>query len=411
MKKTRSLIQIFTACLLLSMFSSCGDSLAPDTPVTNRRTMILYSAGYNSLSSELLDDIEDICDNYLPAGDRKYRDNLFIFSHHTAGSDYNWTEPSAPHLIRISRAGQKIYRDTIQTYSPDTKAVDPDTFREVLTYIRDNFSSGEYGLIFSSHATGWLPPEFPLDGDVSNYPYARSGSAGGPQKSLGQDGGTKEEMDVKDFAAAIPMHMKYMIFDSCLAGGVEVAYELREKCDRIVFSQEEILADGFDYVNITRRLLGEYPSNVTGVAEDFFNHYNSKTGIEQSATISVVDCQGLDALTGVCRDIFSKYREHLRDINPSRVQSLNHSSDFFYDFRDIIGQLGLSAEEETALDAALEACIPYKAHTEKFFNLAIGTFSGLSMYLPNAAGKQAREILDEYYLDFAWNRATDYVSM
>ena len=90
---------------------------------------------------------------------------------------------------------------------------------------------------------------------------------------------------------------------------------------------------------------------------------------------------------------------------------MNHSSDFFYDFRDIIGQLGLSAEEESALDAALEACIPYKAHTEKFFNLTIGTFSGLSMYLPNAAGKQAREILDEYYLDFAWNRATDYVSM
>ena len=55
-------------------------------------------------------------------------------------------------------------------------------------------------------------------------------------------GGTLE-MEITDLASAIPMHLKCIVFDACLLGGVEVAYELRNLCDKICFSSLRCLAE------------------------------------------------------------------------------------------------------------------------------------------------------------------------
>ena len=54
-------------------------------------------------------------------------------------------------------------------------------------------------------------------------------------------------MDVLEMVRAITIHLDYIIFDACLMGGIEVAYELRNVADKIGFSQAEILAHGFPY--------------------------------------------------------------------------------------------------------------------------------------------------------------------
>ena len=64
------------------------------------------------------------------------------------------------------------------------------------------------------------------------------------------------EMNIEDFAAAIPMKMDYIIMDACLMGGIEVAYALKDKCDRIIFSQAEVIGDGLcEYDTMASRLL------------------------------------------------------------------------------------------------------------------------------------------------------------
>ena len=129
------------------------------------RTLLLYSAGYNNLSPVLKDDIDDICSGYLPEG-YSFNDNLLVFAHHTV-SDYNYRDEVQPCLIRIYRDRDGIaVRDTVRTWPEGTSAVDPETLRSVLEYVRDNYPSEEYGMIFSSHATGWLPPNFPRNGST-----------------------------------------------------------------------------------------------------------------------------------------------------------------------------------------------------------------------------------------------------
>ena len=113
-------------------------------------------------------------------------------------------------------------------------------------------------MIFSSHATGYLPSGY----YTAPYSYKFQDKSGmmyrggyrafqsqpvpyhAPEhdpslpevKSIGQDqvgnyGSYQSyEIEIEDFAKALPMKMEYILFDACLMGGVEVAYEIREKC-------------------------------------------------------------------------------------------------------------------------------------------------------------------------------------
>lgn len=392
---------------------SCDDRLSTGGEQGPVQTLLLYSAGYNNLSRDLQEDIDDICESYVPEGNRRNSDNLFVLAHH---SDRSYSDGKPPCLIKIYRYDGTVYRDTVMTFPTGTSAIDTDVLNSVLSYIKENYPSDEYGMIFSSHATGWIPPNFSLTGS-SFFSAARvrgsAGTASGQERSIGQDAGTGEEFDVKDFAAAIPFKLDYIIFDACLVGGIEVAYEMKDVCDYLVFSQTEILADGMVYTNITRRLLEENPANLVGVAEDFYNHYNSSSGQYRSATISVVDCSGLEELASVCKEIFDAHMDELTMIDASEVQAMRKDMywfPYFYDFRDIIVHAGMTDEESGTLDAELKKCILYKAHTEYFIGTEINTCSGLSMYLPTAVrSASTRRYLDSYYQDFKWNQATGYV--
>ena len=54
-------------------------------------------------------------------------------------------------------------------------------------------------------------------------------------------------MEITELAAALPHNYEFILFDCCLMGGIEVAYEFKDKCEYMLFSPTEILADGFPY--------------------------------------------------------------------------------------------------------------------------------------------------------------------
>ena len=69
-----------------------------------------------------------------------------------------WYTPTTPYLIRLYRNKDgKAVCDTVKTYPEGTISSSAQQLNEVLCHVRDNFTSGSYGMIFSSHATGYLP--------------------------------------------------------------------------------------------------------------------------------------------------------------------------------------------------------------------------------------------------------------
>ena len=422
------MIKLMLGLVVALTFMSCDPNrLGTTDPKKYDRVMLLYSAGFNNLSSYLKGDIEELKRGALPASNDE--NVILVYSHFPTGG-YN--TPSSPTLVRLTGKKDKTVKaDTLMIFPDNSISASADQIETVLTYVKENFPSQNYGMIFSSHATGYLPVGFYQDPEndsnmvewysgigrrLTAVPYVE------PEydpslpmvKSIGQDqvGLPGEylsyEIELNDFAAAIPMKLDYLLFDACLMGGIEVAYELKDKVGKVGFSQAEVLADGFCYENLPTHLLGNSEPDLTSVCRDYFNQYDIQSGVYQSATISLIDCSELDQLAEVCRNLFSKYSEEIGRVDHNNVQRFFRSGKhWFYDLESILVNAGIDTAELAELHAALDECVIYKAHTPKFMNdFDIHTFSGFSMYLPC----QGSESLDTFYKTLKWNRDTGLVN-
>lgn len=397
-----------------------------------RKVLLLYSAGYNSLSSFLKEDIADLRSGYLP-GQKRNDDIMLVYSHTTSKSG-NYSVRTSPVLMRLSSGFDgSVVTDTLVVYPEETVSSSAGQLNEVLSYIRDEFPARSYGMVFSSHATGYLPSGYYTNsndyetsassvrmlsspyGNLHPVPYvAPDYDPSLPlTKSIGQDqwsvsgARVSYEMELADFAEAIPMKMDYILFDACLMGGVEVAYQLRDVCGKVGFSQAEVLAEGLDYKTLTKHLLQEETPQPEKVCEDYFLQYDSQSGVHRSATISIVDCGKMESLISICGQLFAKYYDKIHALSPESVQRFYRSNyHWFYDLESILVQAGVTSEELKSLHDALDKCVLYKASTPSFMNeFNIEVFSGFSMFLPSNGGGR----LKEYYRTLDWNKATGLV--
>ncbi len=408
--------------------SRTGSTAGRVVEPSSRRVLLLYSAGYNNLSKMLEDDVKDLKKGYLPQ--KNGNSVVLVFSKRTNGNAYNYSTPTPAHLIRLYSSQEgKVVSDTVRTWPSGTVAASPETLHDVLSYVNSEYPSNEYGLVFSSHASGWLPKGFYSTGEIymnqvmpAAYPYSyadvpvpyveREREPGEPvTRSIGMDNVANSrayEMNIEDFAAAIPMKMDYIIMDACLMGGIEVAYALKDKCDRIIFSQAEVIGDGLcEYDTMASRLLAGGSPDYMGFCEDSYQHYAAPGASEPYTTISMIDCTRLDGLADVCAGIFSSCRSQLAAVKPGQVQGyFRFNKHWFYDLEDIFVKAGVPESSLAQFRAAMDQCVLYKAATPTFISIPIETFCGLSMYLP-ANGSAT---INDFYRTLSWNKATSLVT-
>ena len=186
----------------------------------------------------------------------------------------------------------------------------------------------------------------------------------------------------------------------------KICVELRDKVDKIGFSQAEILAHGFPYTTISERLL-QGATDVEGFCSDYYEYYAAQQGSLCSATISVVDCHRLEEFAVTCKGLFSRYAAAMAGIDPKQVQGyFRKNRHWFYDLKDILEKAGASEADLNTLQQALDEVVTFKASTRRILDsFDVNAHCGLSMYLP-ADGDQ---YLDNYYKKFAWNQATGLV--
>ena len=395
---------------------------------SHRKVLLVYSAGYNSLRSYLKEDIQDLWKGYIP-GNMIQDDVLLVFSHLNAKNE-DYTTPSERVLFRLAKdRNGAVVADTLLRM-PHGSASTGACMAEILGYINDHFPAKSYGMVFSSHGSGWFPPGYYAHPENKYFDYISwvgrprrlprgtywpEPMDGPAVKSIGQEqiGDESSEMTLLEFAEAFPMHFDYILIDACLMGGVETAYAFKDICDGIGFSQAEVLADGFDYKAIAHHLLEQETPDPVQVCKDYFEYYNAQTGSFRSATISFVSSNGMEALAATCKTLFEKYRTQIAAVDYKKVQNfgrrMNDGGDrsWYFDLKDILQKAGASEEDLTALQASLDGCIVYKAATEKLLgSIPIKEFCGLTMYLP----AYGTDLLDTYYrTNISWNDATELV--
>lgn len=428
------------AVLLLSATVGCCKE-KPEEPVNvNRKVLLFYECGVNNLTSYLKNNM-DGTEKGLPAGyvPRESGDVVLIYSRYSKGA-FDYT-PVESHLRRIyKKPNGKIVSDTLKTFGTETIAASSSTMRQVLTYVKDEFPAKGYGLVFSSHGSGWLPagyyysPSRFEDDHKGEVGTSRQGiaaqSVGHPRlpvpegdlpdtdpfygmtRSIGQDyikgSYYGHEMSVSEFADAIPYHLDYLLFDMCFSGGVEVAYGLKDKADYLGLSPAEVLGYGmFDYTKITSFLLNRETPDLEGLFKDSFEMYDKQSGAYRSSTVNLVRTSGLDNLASVCARMINEYSDTLADAPVDDIQGYyRQGRHYFYDLVDIFEKCGASKADLEDLDKAVDGCVIYKNSTGQFLeDFDIKAYSGFSMYLPCAG----TPLLDLYYRKEVWNNATRLV--
>lgn len=404
--------------------------------------VLLYAAAFNNLSGDIKDNIRRIGEGQVPVKDS--RKKLLIYAHLARAND-DYKTPVKSHLVWVYAGnGNLVFKDpldgtadtlirnvccdTLLTYDASVTACDPAVLREVLEYVQDRFPNHRYGLVLSSHGTGWLPAG--VYNSTNYYPPVQLGkkrpySEGAALYLYNQDpsvpavrtfgaeavkeGNTtySKEMGLTSFASAIPGKLEFMVFDACLMGCVEVAYELRNVTETLCFSPTEILSAGMYYESFIDRLLAR--DRLDKYAEDFYNYYNSRVGTSRSVSVAVVRTEGLEELARTCRELTLAYRDRIDTVGTNVQGYFRGGNSWFYDLKDIYMQSGINTAEAKRLQQALDECVVYKAFTPEFLGLKLQRCCGLGMYLPNRTVKSSRETVDSYYRTLAWNNAVNLV--
>ena len=394
-----------------------------------RRVLLFYEAGFNTLYSALDEDMNrELVQGYIPRAGRD-SDVLLVYTKLAIGTAFKPVKSYLKQLYTDTEG--KVVTDTLAVFEEDMAASSAEGLRRVTSFVKSRFPAKGYGMVFSSHGSGWLPAGYYYS--PSDYEAYYGGSAApssvrkkedvptlsladdpfaGMVRSLGWDEPCdpfEQAMTTEAFAGAIAMHLDYLLFDMCFSAGVELFYALKDVADILGGSPTEVMADGmFDYSQITRYLLQPATYDLSGLYEASFERYNRKTGYEQSATAVLVRSSALDGLASCCRSLVGKYRTQLKNLPYDSVQGYYRlRRHYFFDLEDVFAKCPASAADMSALRQALDACTIYKAATPYFLypSIEIRTYSGLSLYLPCAG----TSLLNSRFRDEAWNQAVGFV--
>lgn len=191
------------------------------------------------------------------------------------------------------------------------------------------------------------------------------------------------------------MHLDYLLLDACLMGNIESVYELKDCADLLAVSPTEILGEGFLYKKLSERLLASAKPDVKGVCEDYMSQYAEGGG---GATITLIETSKLNALKDVCKTVFDKYRDNIADVNPYKLQRFYTRYQWFFDMIYTLEVSGVDSESIGKVQNALNDCIIYSAHTDRFLSIPIDHFCGLGMFAPSSD-----LYLHDYYHSLNWN--------
>ena len=397
--------QILILALLCVIFSGCGkeETLTDDPPVSVRRTVLVYLGTDNNFSYEAAQKIEQLKNNWSKTIDG----NLLVYAD-------TGEEPVLVHIYHSCRRG--AVADTIETYAPENSA-SPAVLARVLNKVKAYRPAASYGLVLLSHATGWLPAEMSYPAIElksanslsceSRRDRRRQQGGGRGLKSVILDTSASEAnnyMELSDFADAIPYKLDFIIFDACFMGSVEVCYELKDKVNYVVASPAEVLSPGFVYSTMMQRLFAPVP-DLTAVAREFYEYYNSQTGWYQSATVSVVKTAELEALATIVKDM-TRQNTFSDDLENVQIYGFG-AQKIYFDLGDYLQKL--SPENYDQSQTALDQCVTYKACTPSYYSAGTGmqiirAYSGLSMYIPQTAYPEANKA----YGQLKWAKQTGF---
>lgn len=384
MRYTKLLLFIAIVAILLN---SCVEE-PPRAPAKGdtTRTILVYMIATNSLGSYEFD-LKDIDEMSRAVATQDLNNCRLLVYYVSYGA--------LPTLFEIKKSDGKAIKNMLKEYTEVIPSTTKERMSEVINDVVKFAPAKDYGLVLWSHASGWartLSARNRLMSIHGDNPFYLT-------RDFGEDRGNQMPLD--ELATALPNNMFSFIYaDVCYMGGVEVAYQLRNKTKFFVASPTLLPADGMPYDKNIPAFCENEP-NLEKACRNTYEYYNALPGYSRTVTISLTDCSKLTDLAKTCREIYTVIDPIIDISSIQKYAILNDGKCIFFDFGQYTTMIA-PTEKATEFKSKLESAVIYKAATPSIFGEFIidpNKFSGLSTYIlgtSNATNEAYYKTLDWY---------------
>lgn len=392
----------------IAMLASCSNEIPEQEEATfNGRTILVYLVANNASDVKL--------DKYLKTNIVWMYQNMatdsdscrLLVYYRPSQNDGLIAEPSIlefisdgkGHINGRSALSTEEFSDVfgeatvLRTYieTEGYNATDPEVMAQVFRDMQTAAPSNSYGLIFGSHASGWMPASATVsrafgddDGYSINIPELR-------------------DVLTNSFSSG---NLDFILLDACMMGSVEVAYELRNVADYCIASVMETSASGFPYQRMFH-YLSDTDVDYQRICTAFTDYYQSGWG-----TCAAIDCSRLDNLADAVAGELQNHAADISTLDYQNIQQYGASSyrNFSFDIGDFFRQLNggtIPTSIQTALDQAViaKSCIPGKY--SYLPEVDADRFCGIGMFFPEYTG--VRSSWEDYYrTSISWYQAVGW---
>ena len=398
-KLKKLILAVLTVITVTTVLVACNHNDEPD-PVQEEdlRTVLVYIAADNSLTSFAADDIAEMVSGFAAVDADK--NNLLV---------YVDTQSEKPFLYQITKDSKgAVVKKVLHEYQQQN-SVYPTVMAEVYNRAFSAFPAKSYGLVLWSHGDGWLP-------SPSNISASKAST-----RWFGQDGTSYMDISSLNTALNSAPHFDFILFDACFMQSVEVAYELKDRADYFIGAPNEIPGPGAYYTELVPAMFSQANNLASTVAQGYYDYYagkytgqlGSNANWTMGVTVSVLKSSEVQALAAATAAILPKYITNGSAINVSSIYSYDpRSTYYYYDLKGLVQSL-TSSDDQTLFSAwsdAFELAVPLHLTTDKTYSsfvygmISMAGSSGLSAYIPRSSYVS----LNTFYHTYAWYSAAGW---
>ena len=373
-----SMLFLFLALSLASCQKDDDADGAKDESVA--QTVLVYMAAENSLSiyatydmnsqkcdaDEMLESVKAMSDN----------DRLVLFIDDT-------DLPRIFVLTNKTKASHITQLEADYTFPEDVNSCSPVTLKQVLDWTRSHCPADEYGIVFWSHGSGWVP-----------QPKRTFGVDNGRNVGGGVNANVGDEMDISEMTSVLTDYPKvdFLFFDACYMQSVELCYELRHCARHIMGSPAEIPSLGAPYSSLMYHMFTATGANPSAMMQCYYDAFS-----EGGCLLSIVNCSELDALAALTGRLLQQYNDAVPSVDWASVlnyfdyDNFHHLADMpdCYDMLSLMKHLLSEADFAQwreafvrAVPTRLASAFSYTVYGNRYIDIDKNEYGGLSMYVP-----------------------------
>jgi len=296
----------------LSLTMNSNKSITPHFNIAKTWTFMVYLDGDNNLEYDAIFDFLEMA--MVGSGDYI---NIVVQFDRNSGYDIGYGDWTSTKRFYITNGMQPTSDNALEDLG-ELNHGDPQTLIDFISWAKSAYPADRYALILWNHGGGWR--------DSADKKESLQVSSRKKEKSDFRavcwdetDGDDCLYMDEVQSALNATGVVDLIGFDACLMGMIEVAYEIRDRGDIMVGSEETVPANGWPYHLILRDLAADpfrYPSDfATAIVDRYYESYQNSYFTHAALDLSNMEdlADALSSLALAMIDSWNSDRGYIAD--------------------------------------------------------------------------------------------------